>query len=107
MLFLGRPISVNQYSVDTASDLPEALRKVAANHPELIISDVRLPRGSGEALYREVQRLDPDRARRIIFTGDGADAEAERFVREQGNLLLLKPYMLQQVERALHDALSN
>jgi signal transduction histidine kinase len=93
--------------VDTAAGMTEALGKIAAEHHDLIISDLRVQQERGETLYQEVERRDPDRARRIIFTADGSDLDAERVVRDRGNPLLVKPYTLPQIDRAIEDALEN
>src|SRR6185503_14294514 len=38
------------HQVDTASDVPEALQKIAANGHDLIISDMKMPHGTGRAI---------------------------------------------------------
>ncbi|MBI4241138.1 MAG: response regulator, partial [Candidatus Rokubacteria bacterium] len=94
------------HKVDTASDVPEARRKIAANGHDLIISDMRMPRGSGEDVYKAVLEKSPHLARRVIFTtGDGAREETLKFLRETGNEILLKPYRIEDLEQVIASAI--
>ena len=96
------------HTVDTASDVPEALRKIKTNGHNLIITDMKMPHGSGIQLYRAVVDRSPSLSRRIIFTtGDGISAETQRFVRETGNEMVLKPFKIEEIERAIASAMSN
>ena len=106
--FLVELLSSMGYRVDTASDTPEALRKIATNGHDLIISDMRMPHGSGREIYKAVAEKSPSLARRIVFTtGDAASEETQRFAREKGNEVLLKPCKLEELERAISRAISN
>jgi signal transduction histidine kinase/CheY-like chemotaxis protein len=93
------------HRVDTASDVPEALRKIATNGHDLIISDMKMPHGSGRDIHAAVVARWPRLARRIIFTtGDGASAETQRFIRETGNEVLLKPWNIGDLQDAIARA---
>ncbi len=96
------------HRVDTASDVPEALRKIAANGHDLIISDMKMPHGSGKDIFKAVTDKSPRLAKRIVFTtGDGASAESERFLKETGNEIVLKPFKIQEIETAIAKAIKN
>jgi CheY-like chemotaxis protein/anti-sigma regulatory factor (Ser/Thr protein kinase) len=96
------------HRVDTASDVPEALKKIAANGHELIISDMKMPHGTGKDIYKAVLDRSPRLARRIVFTtGDGASAETKRFLEETGNEIVLKPFKIEEIERAIAVAARN
>jgi DNA-binding NtrC family response regulator len=96
------------HKVDTASDVPEARRKIAANGHDLIISDMRMPHGSGEDVYKAALEKSPHLARRVIFTtGDGGREETLKFLRETGNEILLKPYRIEDLERVIASAIRN
>jgi len=93
------------HRVDTASDVPEALRKIATDDHDLIISDVRMPHGTGRDIHAAVVARWPRLARRIIFTtGDGASAETRQFIEETGNEVLLKPWNLGEIHAAIARA---
>ena len=100
--FLVELLSSRGHAVDTAADVPEALKKLAANRYDLVITDMRMPNGTGKDIYRAVAKKSPDLAKRVIFTtGDGASAETQAYVRQLGNEILLKPFSLEAIERAM------
>ena len=95
------------YKADTASDVPEALRKIQANRYDLFITDMRMPRGTGKDVYEAVREKSPELTRRVIFTtGDGASVETQAFLKETGNEILLKPWSLQEFEQVVGRAMS-
>jgi CheY-like chemotaxis protein len=53
---LASCIEYSGFNVDTAVDGVEALEKVQANPPDLMILDMRMPRKSGSRLIRTLQR---------------------------------------------------
>jgi signal transduction histidine kinase/CheY-like chemotaxis protein len=106
--FLAALLTRMGHRVDTASDVPEALRKIAANGHQLIITDMKMPSGTGKDIYGAVVEKSPRLARRIIFTtGDGASAETRQFVRERGNEIVLKPFKIEEIERAITSTLTS
>jgi signal transduction histidine kinase/ActR/RegA family two-component response regulator len=104
--FLVDLLRSQKHRADTAGDVPEALRKIAQNDYDLIISDMKMPHGSGRDVYEAVLARDPSRARRIIFTtGDGASLESRRFLEGTGNEIVLKPFQLASMEAAIARAI--
>ena len=99
-------LTARGHKVDTASDLPEAVRKIELDAHDLIISDMKLRGGSGRDIYEVAVNRSPRLARRIIFTtGDGASTETQEFLRKTGNEVLLKPCKLEEIERAIVQAI--
>ena len=93
--------------MDTAADVPEAVQRISPNGHDLIITDMKMPHGTGRDIYEAVVARSPGLARRIVFTtGDGAGAETQRFVQETGNEILLKPCKLEEIESALVRAIN-
>jgi signal transduction histidine kinase/CheY-like chemotaxis protein len=106
--FLVELLTMKGHRIDTASDVPEALRKVAAGGHDVIISDMKMPQGSGKAIYEAARKRDPGLARRIIFTtGDAANPDTLGFIREVGNEFLLKPFKIEDLEQAIARAARN
>lgn len=106
--FLMDMLEREGHTVDTASDVPEALRKIAANGHNLIITGMKLPRGTGEDIYKAAVARSPQLARRIIFTtGDGTGGEPQRFLQGTGNEILTKPFKIEEIERAIASAIRN
>ncbi len=92
--------------VEVASDVPEAVRRIASEELyDVIISDMKMPHGTGEDILAAAMRRSPDLARRIVFTtGDGASGRAERLSREKGVPVLLKPCRIEEIDRAIATA---
>ncbi len=53
------PLKFKGYQVDSAGDGEEALRKIMAQRPDLVITDILMPRLDGFALAQRLRR-DPD-----------------------------------------------
>ncbi len=105
--FLIELLTSRGHRVNTASDVPEALQKIAREELDLIISDLKMPHGTGRDIYRAALEKEPPLARRIIFTtGDGTSQETLQFVRETGSQIVLKPCTIQEIERAIERAIS-
>ncbi|WP_457651754.1 response regulator [Rhodocaloribacter sp.] len=71
------------YEVRMASDGEEALERIAEHAPDLIISDIMMPRMSGVALHEALQTRETTRAIPFIFLTALAD--------DQGPSLRLRP----------------
>lgn len=80
-------LSGEGYSVETAENKGTALRKVAEQEFDLIITDLGLPDGSGIDLVADMAKTRPVRA--IAMTG--YDLEPEEFARAGFDGWLVKP----------------
>jgi len=104
--FLVELLTARGHRVDTAADVPEALQKIARGELDLIISDMRLPRGTGRDVHRAAALKEAALASRMIFTsGDGQSEEVLRFVRETGGQMVPKPCTVADIERAIGQAM--
>ena len=66
-----------------------------------------MPRLDGTSFYRELEKIDPAMARRVLFvTGDVAGTEAERFLEETGCRWLAKPFRLKDLLRVAREMLA-
>jgi len=106
--FLADLLALGGHSVDTASDVPEAIRKIAAGEHDLIITDLMMPQGTARDIYEAVLLSRPQLARRIVFTtGHVATDETLEFLRKTGNELILKPCKIDDIESAIARAARN
>ena len=81
------------WRVDTAVGGRAALTMVKRTRYELIVSDVRMPDGSGRDFYRGAVDHDATLAERFVFiTGDTANPMALEFLKGTATLVLEKPF---------------
>jgi len=86
-------LSQTGWRVDVATGGHEGLERVRRQRYDLIVSDIRMPDGDGEEFYRDATLGDPSLNQRFIFiTGDTANREAFKFLREAGVLVVEKPF---------------
>jgi two-component system NtrC family sensor kinase len=81
------------WSVDLAHGEGPALERLRERRYDLIVSDMRMPEGSGEALYRRAVASDPDLGRRFLFVhGDSANPDVGVFLRDVQAASIEKPF---------------
>ncbi len=106
--FLAELLTLGGHQVDTASDVPEAISKIEAGEHDLIITDLKMPKGTGRDVYAAVLERRPHLARRIVFTtGHVTSDETLDFLRATGNELVLKPCNIDEIENAIARASRN
>ena len=92
-------------TVDTAGGLEEALILATAKEYDFIISDVKMPGGSGIDLYRKLCARAPLYRRRFIFlTGDTSNPSTIQFLEREGVAYFPKPFDFQAMESFLKEA---
>jgi PAS domain S-box-containing protein len=93
-----------QHRVVTASSGREALERMAAEHYDVILTDIRMPDLDGRALYREIEQRWPGRAGRVVFvTGDTLASALREFVSESGRPVIEKPFLPSEVRRVVAE----
>jgi two-component system NtrC family sensor kinase len=101
---LAEILSGAQHNVATAGSGREALERMAAEHYDVILTDVRMPDLDGRALYREIERRWPERAGRVVFvTGDTLASTLRDFAVESGRPVIEKPFLPGEVRRVVAE----
>jgi len=100
------------WRVDVAPGGRVAIEQVRGTAYDLIVSDVRMPDGSGEELYRAATAERRELATRFVFvTGDTASPQSWRFLEGTHAPVLEKPFsaddLLNAVERLVAEPLSS
>lgn len=73
---------------------------------DVLIADLRLPGIDAIGMHRQlVQARHTLAERMVVMTGDVGNVSIERFVRETGNLLLRKPFLLDALRQAVSTTL--
>ncbi len=87
----------------TAADGEEALERVRTDAPDLVVSDVRMPRRDGRALLREIKALNPS-IEVVLVSAYGTVREAVAALKEGAADYMLKPLDLDEVEHVVGRA---
>jgi two-component system NtrC family sensor kinase len=81
------------WTVDVAPGGRAGLERVLTRRYDLVVSDIRMPEGGGDELYRKAIEHDPHLAHRFLFiTGDTANPNAWKFLKEARVPVLEKPF---------------
>ena len=90
--------------VEEAGDGEEAQAKLAAQAPDVILADLRMPRMGGVELYAKLEETRPELAARVLFLSGDISQLAEPgntpVARER---VLVKPVELTEIERRILD----
>ena len=90
------------WQVEVAATGRSALERVRATHFDVVLSDIRMPDGSGEEFYHAAVLDQPGLAKRFVFmTGDTANPAPWRFVEEVQAPVLEKPFTADSLFAAL------
>jgi PAS domain S-box-containing protein len=105
---LAEILTGEQHRVVTASSGREALERMAAEHYDVILTDIRMPDLDGRALYQEIERRWPGQSGRIVFvTGDTLASALREFVSESGRPVIEKPFLPSEVRRVVAELVTN
>ncbi len=94
-----------KYSVLTAQNGEEALERVKASSPDLIIMDIKMPGRSGIDVLREIKSIDP-KSLVIIMTAYGTTETAIEAMKYGAFDYILKPFPIPQMKGLVEKALS-
>jgi DNA-binding NtrC family response regulator len=89
-VMLRKTLEVRGYSVEEAGDAYEAKRRLAAARYLVVLTDLRLPAGSGFDVLQSAQDADPDMPV-VVMTAFGTVDEAVRAMKEGAADFLTKP----------------
>lgn len=91
-------------NVDTAHDGPSALAAIDRRLPELVISDIGMPRMDGYELARRIRaRPDCEGIRLVALTGYGQEQDRSRAYEAGFDEHLIKPVSLANLQELLHS----
>src|SRR5450631_2933768 len=92
------------FDVVTANGVEQALATLAGDSVDVIVCDMMMPDGGGEALYTKLQQDRPNLAQRMLFlTGGVCAGDAQAFLAQQPQPVLTKPLELVRLLQAVAD----
>lgn len=90
------------YQVDTSIDGEDALAKIEANHPDVLITDIEMPRMSGQELCVHLQETMPGRKFPIFVSTSLTALEHREWSQDISNLIFLeKPISIRKLRLAI------
>src|SRR5262245_18531942 len=101
---LGQILEEDGYEVLLAADGEQALRLVAEEAPDVLVTDIRMPGLDGHELLGRVRRAYPDVAV-VIMTAHGTIRSAVQALREGAEDYLTKPIAVEELEHLLERIL--
>jgi nitrogen fixation negative regulator NifL len=94
------------HTVEQANDGVAALAKLDQRPFDLVVSDVRMPRMDGRALYEAIGERMPGLLGRLVFmTGDTLGPRTRDFLEQTGVPTVSKPFNFEEVRRVVARSL--
>lgn len=96
------------YQVDSAPNGEAALEKIQQQHPDILITDIQMPRMTGEELCKKINHEIPERKFLIVVSTSRTEVEHREWSQEIPNLMFLeKPVSTRKLLSMLDNYFSN
>jgi len=103
---LSRALGTSHDCVATTKAVEALERLKAGEHFDLILCDLMMPSMDGRQLYTELERIDPEQARRMVFlTGGAFTPHLQQFLAGIGNDRICKPFDVAQLKSTVNARL--
>ncbi|QDZ40793.1 response regulator transcription factor [Euhalothece natronophila Z-M001] len=100
-------LQLSGYHVVTAKNGEEALEKLKAYHPHLIVADIKMPRKDGYELIQEVRERPEFHLIPVIFlTQRGSTADRIQGYQAGCDVYLPKPFEMEELGAVIHNLLA-
>jgi DNA-binding response OmpR family regulator len=101
---MRKALEKDDFQVSTAFDGKDALEKITASQPDILITDIDMPRMTGKELCQQIEASMPDRQFPIYVVTSLTALEHRVWTRKISNLTLIeKPLSLRKLRAALKD----
>ncbi len=101
---IGLALRKEGFQVDVAVDGEDALAKIAASCPDILIADIQMPRMTGQELCQHIQKTMPDRKFPIFILTSLTALEHREWSRQISNLVFLeKPVSIRKLRSAIAE----
>lgn len=92
------------YTVDLAHSSAEAMKKLTSQRYDMAILDYLMPQGDGKFLYQQIESMNPELAKRILFiTGAPFEQRLIKFLSSIKNRFLKKPFQIEELVQAVRS----
>ncbi len=94
----------NGYVVTVTHNGEQALEKLKEDLPDLLITDINMPRMNGEVLCENIEKEFPDRKFPILVLTSKTEIEHREWTRKMDNTMFLeKPVSIRKLIKLLSD----
>lgn len=105
---LAEILGLDGHGIDLADSGITALKRIADTDYDLILTDMRMPKMDGPALYREIEKNHPHLCSRVaVITGDTLEAAASDFLKKTGLRWIEKPFIPADLRKIIKEMLSD
>jgi PAS domain S-box-containing protein len=102
---VSKELARNGSVVDCASSFEDALQLAKTNEYDFVITDIKMPHGSGIDLYKQICQTKPGYRQRVVFlTGDTNNPATIEFLESEGLLYFPKPVDISVLRRCLSNS---
>jgi DNA-binding NtrC family response regulator len=102
---LAERLNLRGFEAETATSGVEALRKIDASPPDVVLLDVLMPGMSGVEVLKQIKQDHP-RVQVILLTGRGS-WDGIQGIREGAYDCLLKPLQIEELMQVMTDAVES
>jgi len=96
------------HKVITANSGKAALELLGDRPFDLILTDIKMPEITGDALYSEIRARDEQMASRIVFmTGDTVNKDTWEFIKRTGSHYVPKPFSGDELIMSVNSAIAS
>ncbi len=88
------------YAVDAARDGLDAFKQFQRTPPDVVITDLKMPRCPGDELTRRIRKLDPD-VPIIVATGHYSKHDLDAAKEAGASVIMKKPIRLRDLDRVI------
>ncbi len=106
-LLLRELLATGDFQVEEAADGREALQKIRAFSPDLIIVDLIMPNLNGLALFREIRSDSTLMNMKVILLTGNPLASLDKEMAAGVDLYIGKPFSPKQLLESIHRVLKN
>ena len=101
--YLARLLELKGYDVHTATDGIEALKEVEAYHPDLIVTDIMMPRLDGIGLVNTLRNSPNYRSTPVIAMSAFGSGNLQAALQAGANRALRKPINFEQFFKSIEQ----
>jgi len=94
----------DDFEVSTASDGDEAINMIKESNFDLVITDLKMPRVSGDEVVKFARQTDPD-AKVIVITGYSSLYSVSKSANHGASAFLSKPFSIKELMQTVSDCL--